>query len=149
MSALSPNIRCQSCAFGPQRSSVTAHEPDNVLRGTIAALGGVPFRCHHAPDGRELNWRGGPVEFLKSMDGRRDYRICAGWKSKVRQLAKRGHFNKRKSILHALGQYAMERLDDFLGSKKRSVKDWAFKEMKSTVALIRRIGRKDRKAVTA
>jgi hypothetical protein len=43
----------------------------------------------------------------------------------------------------------MERLDDFLGSKKRSVKDWAFKEMKSTVALIRRIGRKDRKAVTA
>jgi|SRR6185295_5147660 len=137
MKALRPNSMCGTCAF--QSSGEGAREnPATVLRGEIAALGAAPFRCHYAPDGYELNWRGGPIEFLKSMRSRRDYRVCAGWKARVRQLAKAGRFHERRRILHALADYAMEQLDNFIGSKQKSAKAFASRELDNALRVLRR-----------
>jgi hypothetical protein len=90
MLPLDPNSPCSTCAF---RAGAGANkEVYNRLRAMVAALGAVPFTCHHAPDGRELNWKAGPIEYVNSLSGRRDIRVCAGWKSEVRKLARRGRF---------------------------------------------------------
>src|SRR5579863_867335 len=78
---LDPNSPCSTCAYGTAGGA--AKEPHNRLKGQICALGGIPFFCHHAPDGRELNWHGGPAEYFASMRDRRDIRMCAGWKREV------------------------------------------------------------------
>ena len=113
--SLTPNEQCDSCAFRPKAKTGASSEVNNRLKGEICALSGVPFSCHHAPDGRELNWRGSASDFINSLDnGRKDLRVCAGWKHSVREFARRGYFKTNRVVRRALGQYALDQLQIFL-----------------------------------
>jgi hypothetical protein len=111
---LKPNEQCESCAFRPAGSPGAAAEVNNRLKGEICALSGVPFSCHHAPDGRELNWRGSPADLFQSMNGRKDLRVCAGWKLAVAEHARRGLFAAGRTVRRALGIYGLDQLNIFL-----------------------------------
>jgi hypothetical protein len=113
--SLAPNQQCDSCAFRPKAKTGAASEVHNRLKGQICALSGVAFSCHHAPDGRELDWRGSPADFIRSLNGRRDLRVCAGWKAAVHGFVRRGYFKSNRIVRHALGQYAMHQMEIFLG----------------------------------
>jgi hypothetical protein len=109
---LNPSVPCETCAFG---KAGAACELNNVLKGQIASLGGVPFWCHHAPDGRELNWQGGQAEYFGSLNGKRDIRICAGWKRDVSKNKIRGLFSNPYGVIRrAVAEGALDALQDFL-----------------------------------
>ena len=136
---LNPNKPCETCAFG--KAVGAAGEVNNRLAGEICALSGVPFGCHHAPDGRELNWRHGALEFMKSLvNGKRDLRVCAGWKREVAKYAKQGLYKKNRGIRMALGRYALDQLQIFLSRKVDPVeKEEARMELEKTLhQLVRR-----------
>ena len=114
MTPLAPNQQCETCAFRPNGNAGASSEVHNRLKGEICALSAVPFSCHHAPDGRELNWRGSTADFIESLSGRKDLRVCAGWKVAVRRFAACGYFKNNRTIRQALGQYAMDQINIFL-----------------------------------
>ena len=94
MPELSPQTPCDTCAFGKAGG---ATEPHNRLKGQICALGGLPFFCHHAPDGRELDWHGDSADYFRSLRNKKDRRVCAGWKREVRAYRSRGFLESTAS----------------------------------------------------
>lgn len=111
MPELSPQTPCDTCAFGKAGG---ATEPHNRLKGQICALGGLPFFCHHAPDGRELDWHGDSADYFRSLRNKKDRRVCAGWKREVRAYRSRGFFGKYRIIRRAVAQGALDSLVEFL-----------------------------------
>jgi hypothetical protein len=111
---VSPSDPCDTCAFG---KAGAATEPHNALKAQISALGGIPFFCHHAPDGRELNWRGSPADYWASMASKKDARVCAGWKREVAAQRRlfRGPYNV---IRRAVAESALDALAAFLWNKR-------------------------------
>ena len=68
--------------------------------------------CHHAPDGRELRSH---ADFIESLtNGRKDLRICAGWKAAVAENVRRGLFARGRTVRRALGEYAVDQLNIFV-----------------------------------
>lgn len=133
---LDPNKKCESCAFRRNTGNGAASEVNNRLKGEICALSGVPFSCHHAPDGRELNWRGSSVDFFKSLTGRGDLRVCAGWKQAVRRLAARGYFKTNRIIRRGIGEYALDQLSTFLSSGDPVDKEEAHLELGRSLKML-------------
>lgn len=109
---LSPNQPCGTCAY--REGAAANREVSNRVRAMICELGGVPFHCHHATDGRELNWRGSQADFFASMASRRDLRLCAGWKSAVAKRKAQGFFGKFGCIRRAIAINALDSLEAFL-----------------------------------
>lgn len=116
---LLPNERCSTCAFGFGKIGA-AGESNNRLKGELAAVGAIPFSCHHAPDGRELNWHGSAADFINSLQGRKDLRVCAGWKAAVAGHAKDPQWRKNLWVRRPLAQYAMDVLTAFMSEEKGS-----------------------------
>lgn len=135
--SLSPNQQCDTCAFRKANTGGASSEVQNRLKGEICALSGVPFSCHHAPDGRELDWRGTSADFMRSLTGRRDLRVCAGWKAAVRRNLRRGYFKANRAVRRALGQYAIDQLQIFTSSDIDQVdKEEARIELGRTVRML-------------
>ncbi len=113
--------RCDTCAFG--KDCGAAIEPNNRLKGMIAALGGFPFFCHHKRDGTEYDWRS-PGNAAFWALARSERRICAGWKQHVGELAQRGFFDERKlrPIRRTIGELAIAHLAEFIAAKNRNRK---------------------------
>ena len=70
---------CHGCAF--RQGCETNSQPYNTLRSTVAALGPIPFYCHEPFD-----WQNAKP----SKPG--EFRVCEGWKKRVRANRKRGLF---------------------------------------------------------
>jgi hypothetical protein len=103
---------CATCAFRPGCETFE-DEPDNRLASEIAAMSGIPFYCHD----KDPNWRTQKRTGLTRAEHRQLVQtmpICAGWKSRVAELNRKGVFTKAtRQIRRYLGQRALELLREF------------------------------------
>lgn len=126
--ATSPRSACDSCAF--REGSITfEREPDNRLRAQIAALGGIPFFCHHG-----LNWNK-PIAvkrgFAFDLDGNHQrLKICEGWRSHVaRMISSR---TKNRSARRAFAQIALDDITAYRAEDDPKEKAMLLKELRHT-----------------
>jgi hypothetical protein len=104
---------CDTCAFGKTGAAL---EPHNRLRASICALGPFPFSCHHARDGREIDWRD-----RLSSPAARDLRICVGWQREVARRAKLGYFKgPYREIRRAVAYAALQEVYAFTNQNVRA-----------------------------
>lgn len=137
---------CHGCAF--KEGSAANREPNNSLRGMIAALGGVPFFCHES-----LDWKNQSGAFsndgIPRLPGVRP-RICNGWRAEVKRLAAAGRFSSGRLMLRSLARAALTALEEFLDSPKGKAKTQAHTRLTGLVeALTQRskdIGRRSKRA---
>lgn len=105
---MNPNNPCAGCAFNP--GAAANLEPNNRVRSEICALAGLPFMCHHG-----LQWdkplgiyRGIAFDTAGSTI---PARVCAGWKSRVRELNLLGYFRNNRQARRHYGTMALKSLN--------------------------------------
>ena len=133
MERLDPNERCKSCAYNKDGAGAR-EEVHNRLKAFIAASTCIPFHCHYAPNGRELNWHGSSANYVASRHGRQDIRVCAGWKEMIRRI---DHPRNTRIIRRSLGQYSLDCLDAFLAETGKSERQELLQELKRTLSLLK------------
>ena len=128
---MDPKKCCGTCAFGKPGGAGAASETNNRLEALICAQGGIPFYCHHKPDGAEWNWQSGLIGFSALRPHER--RICAGWKAAVqalfatgwrKQLSERYPADRRPLLIYQrnLAQTSLRELRRFLCAKGKRAK---------------------------
>lgn len=117
---------CDTCAF--RRGSETHdHEPHNLLKGTICALAGIPFFCHHGFDYATahisvINRRFATV----NVSDVREIRVCEGWKRRIQRLKAQGYFavdSETRKAQQQIGQHALSLMNAFIDEKDEAKKE--------------------------
>lgn len=114
---------CTGCGECALRDGEAANkEPYAHLTARLCVLGGIPFFCHH-----NQPWR--DAEVHKPMSAAqfraRDFKLCAGWKAGVQELAATGYFKQRRLFTKALAITGREALDEFLHPEDEEAKQAA------------------------
>lgn len=135
---------CDTCAFKP--GTVTHdEEPWNHLQGLIALLGPMPFYCHYLADGKDHHAdKSIPRHNMSgAMFRQLGFRVCAGWKQAVKELAAAGYFKDSPKMTKVYALIARDELEIFLATEDGSEdKEEARERLQKCMA---RLGEKRRK----
>jgi hypothetical protein len=123
---------CDTCAFRP--GSVTFdQEPHNRLRSELAALGAIPFYCHHGVDGtvRDLGTVTRETQRVAVQTG--FMVICQGWKRAVKRLADEGYFKDSPKIKRIYAEVGLGALQVFIDEEEGPKKRRAARTLKDVI----------------
>ena len=129
--------QCDTCAF---KAGCVTHEsePHNRLRGMIAALGGIPFHCHHSPSGDWHDLTLGELNAGEAAALRKELPICQGWRAEVKALASRGHFSRVAADVRKLvAVCALQAINRFLNPETNTAKNEAMIDLERSLKLLK------------
>lgn len=106
--------QCADCAF--KEGGAANKEVYNRLRGTVCALGGVPFFCHHDIDWEsQHSWTAAQKKKMCRRSG-----ICAGWTVRVNDLRQKGYYDQFRVIRHAVAEQCLLAIDLMIDAKGKT-----------------------------
>lgn len=125
---------CQTCAF---KDGCAANlEPYNRVRSEVCALSAIPFYCHTTFDWRNTDLstmtRDEVAAFRKGMT------VCQGWRRRVAELAKHGHFKVPgvREVRRILGQNAILIIQRVVKTEDRAEKDQLYRSLDEYVRML-------------
>lgn len=101
--------RCKGCAF--TEGTEANQEPNNHLKSLLCVLTPSPFYCHESVDYKNPDVHGRKT---RQQMSELKPKICSGWREEVRQLEQTGYYKEKPKITKAVGENALETLDDWL-----------------------------------